>query len=92
MVDEDGGDGLGLGLACLDIGGEDLVAGLELADRDSDAGGEQDFRISGEGLPAAGRSCIGEVDAVFCGKACVLSGNSFLRVAPIAEGVNSLNT
>lgn len=31
VVDEDGGDGLGLGLACLDIGGEDLVAGLELA-------------------------------------------------------------
>ena len=39
VVDEDGGDCLGLGLACLDVGGQDFVAGLEGGDGDRGAGG-----------------------------------------------------
>src|SRR5690348_12232943 len=34
VVDQDGGDGLRAGLCGLRVSGEDLVAGLELADRD----------------------------------------------------------
>ena len=53
VVDQDGGDGLGLVLAGLGVGGQDLVAGLEGGDRDGLAGGEQDQGGGGEGLPAA---------------------------------------
>jgi hypothetical protein len=59
MVEQDGGNRLGLGLAGPGAGGQDLVAGFELADGDGGAGGEQDLGAGGEALPAAG-------DARFC--------------------------
>ena len=54
VVDQDGGDGLGLVLAGLGVGGQDLVSRLELADRDRLARGEQDQRAGGERVPALG--------------------------------------
>jgi hypothetical protein len=66
VVDQDGGDRLGLGLAGLGAGGQDLVAGLELADRDGGTGCEQDLRGAGErlatdaGLSRAVNPVVGE--------------------------------
>ena len=74
MLEDDGPDGLGLRLPGLDVGGEDLVAGLELADRDGRTGGEQDFRGRREAVITARvdvvpvRAGVGEVAAgVLCG-------------------------
>jgi hypothetical protein len=43
VVDEDGGDRLGLGFAGAGVGSEDLVAGFEAGDGDGYPAGEQDF-------------------------------------------------
>jgi len=52
VVDQDGADGLSLGFAGLGVGGQDLLAGLELADRDGLAAGEQHLGAGGEAEPA----------------------------------------
>lgn len=70
VVEEDGGDRLGLGFAGLGVGGEDLVAGRELADGDCCAGGEQDLRADGEAVAVGCDGISVRVGcAVFCGKA-----------------------
>jgi hypothetical protein len=61
VVDQDRGDGLGLGLAGPGAGGQDLVAGPELADGDGGAGGEHDSRASGEGIAAAAEDSYDEI-------------------------------
>jgi hypothetical protein len=75
VLDDDGLHSLGLRLTGLRIGGEDFLAGLQLADRDRRAGGEQDLGGRAEAVIAAGvdvvpvSSGVGEVAAcVFCGK------------------------
>jgi hypothetical protein len=75
VLDDDRLHRLGLRLARLGVGRQDLVAGLELADRDRGAGGEQDLGSRAEAVIAAGvdvvpvSSGVGEVAAgVFCGK------------------------
>jgi hypothetical protein len=54
VVEQDGGDGLGLVPAGLGVVGLDLVAGLEGGDRGGLAVGQQDLGVAGEGLAAAG--------------------------------------
>lgn len=71
MVDQDGGDGLGPCLPGLRIRGQDLVAGSEQADRDRSSASQEDFRAGGEGFAAAGRGCINQIVAVFCGKSAL---------------------
>jgi hypothetical protein len=68
-VDHDGGDGLGLGLAGLGAGGQDLLAGFEGGDRDGSAAGEQDQGAGGEALPAAHdfAACWAALPAPSCG-------------------------
>jgi len=70
MVDQHGTDRLGLSLAGLHVGGQDLVARFQLADGDGGAGGQQYLRAAGEGLAAAtGRFLLaGLGSGVFCGK------------------------
>jgi hypothetical protein len=46
--DHDGGDCIGLGLTRRGVGGQNLVTGPELADRDGGARGKQDFGTCGE--------------------------------------------
>jgi len=53
VVNLDGADRLGLVLAGLGVGGQDLVAGLEGGDRGGLAAGQQDAGVAGEGLAAA---------------------------------------
>lgn len=71
VVDQDGGDGLGPCLPGLRIRGQDLVAGSEQADRDRSSASQEDFRAGGEGFAAAGRGCINQIVAVFCGKSAL---------------------
>jgi hypothetical protein len=54
VVDEDGGDGLGAGLAGGRASGQDLVAGLEAGDGHRLAGGQEDLGGQGEARPANG--------------------------------------
>jgi len=54
VVDEHGGDGLAGGLAGLDVGGEDFLPLVQLADRDQGAGCGEDPGAGGEGHAAAG--------------------------------------
>ena len=72
-MNEDRGNQLARGLAGLDIGGENLLAGPELADGNGCARDEQDFRRCGEAFPAAcsfgGSDCSGGEAGVFWGKA-----------------------
>ena len=63
VVDQDRSNGLGRGPSGLCVGRQDLLAGLELADRDSGTGGEQNLGARGEAHPAAGRCS----SAFFCG-------------------------
>jgi hypothetical protein len=65
-MEQDDHDGLRLGPAGPTVGGQHLVAGLQLADRDGDTRREQDPGAGGEGHAAAGGR-VGEVGAVFCG-------------------------
>src|SRR5437763_111800 len=74
VVDQDGGDRFGLVLTCLGVGGEDLFALGQLADRDQRAGCGQDLGRGGEGLAAN----HARDPHVFCGEcgcvACVGEG------------------
>ncbi|MFY9888588.1 MAG: hypothetical protein WAK71_09790 [Streptosporangiaceae bacterium] len=91
MLDDDGLHSLGLRLACLGVGRQDLVAGFELADGDSGAGGEQDLRGRGEAVITAsvdgiavGGIAVGGIGAgVFCGKGAIAAlTNSMLQPRP----------
>lgn len=56
MVDPQGGDRFGLGLAGLGVGGEDLVTSLDIIYRDVRSVCEADIGCGGEALLAAGCS------------------------------------
>jgi hypothetical protein len=54
VVDQDGGDRLRGGFAGLGAGGQDLIAGLQLADGDQGTGGGQELGARGERHAAGG--------------------------------------
>lgn len=70
VVDEDRSDRLRPGLPGPGIGGEDLVAGLELADGFAPAVSEQHLRRGGEAQPAGRSGSLRETTGFFCGKDC----------------------
>ena len=75
VFEDDGLHGLRRGLAGFHVGGKDLVAGLELADGDGGAGGEQHLGAGREAVIAA----VGKgVADVFCG-----DSQSSVQVGPL---------
>jgi hypothetical protein len=84
VLEDDGLDGLCLGLAGLDVGGLDLVAGFELADGDGGTGGEQDPGGRGEAVITA------RVDGIACVRIGAVVGGGFFCGKDTAEGLNKL--
>jgi hypothetical protein len=68
VMNQDGGDRLGLGFAGLGIGGKDLNAGFELADGDDGTGGEQDLGGCREAQTTGCCRVFGDRSAFSCGQ------------------------